>query len=134
MTPIGMVLACMWDSPIGRVAARSGDRLQAWCPSSAMHNGGDRLRHGWHLCAQEVRGIANLKNIVLIQELVCGRWSVYGHPKENYLENIGVLKPAVERVEEATTSPEGLRYPKVKCRSKRRWTRRSAPVPQRRIY
>ncbi|RZR75171.1 hypothetical protein BHM03_00050957 [Ensete ventricosum] len=40
----------------------------------------------------------------------------------------------VERGEEATTSPEGLSYPKAKRRSERRWTRRSATVPQRRIY
>ncbi|RWW90309.1 hypothetical protein BHE74_00000545 [Ensete ventricosum] len=32
------------------------------------------------------------------------------------------------------TSPKGLNYPKAKCRSERRWTRRSATVPQRRIY
>ncbi|RWV99989.1 hypothetical protein GW17_00037073 [Ensete ventricosum] len=32
------------------------------------------------------------------------------------------------------TSPEGLSYPKAKHRSERRWTRRSATVPQRQIY
>ncbi|RWV77455.1 hypothetical protein GW17_00061718 [Ensete ventricosum] len=34
-------------------------------------------------CAKltEVRGIANSKNSVLMQGLVCGRWSVRGHPK-----------------------------------------------------
>ncbi|RWW02710.1 hypothetical protein BHE74_00020759 [Ensete ventricosum] len=32
------------------------------------------------------------------------------------------------------TSPEGLSYPKVKCRLKRRWTQRSATMSQRRIY
>ncbi|RRT63059.1 hypothetical protein B296_00043003 [Ensete ventricosum] len=36
--------------------------------------------------------------------------------------------------EEATTSPEGLSYPKATRRSERRWTRRSATVLQRRIY
>ncbi|RWV98560.1 hypothetical protein GW17_00038583 [Ensete ventricosum] len=40
----------------------------------------------------------------------------------------------VERGEEATTSPVGLSYPKVKHRLERRWTRRSATVPQRWIY
>ncbi|RWW17246.1 hypothetical protein GW17_00018836 [Ensete ventricosum] len=40
----------------------------------------------------------------------------------------------VERGEEATTSPMGLSYPKVKHRLERRWTRRSTTVPQRRIY
>ncbi|RZS11567.1 hypothetical protein BHM03_00042909 [Ensete ventricosum] len=35
---------------------------------------------------------------------------------------------------EATTSPEGLSYPKAKRRLERRWTRRSTTVPQRRIY
>ncbi|RWW73955.1 hypothetical protein BHE74_00018120 [Ensete ventricosum] len=29
----------------------------------------------------EVRGIANSKNFVLMQGLVCGLWSVRGHPK-----------------------------------------------------
>ncbi|RRT61474.1 hypothetical protein B296_00017325 [Ensete ventricosum] len=38
------------------------------------------------------------------------------------------------RGEEAMTSPEGLSYPKAKHRSERRWTRRSATVPQRQIY
>ncbi|RWW82291.1 hypothetical protein BHE74_00009257 [Ensete ventricosum] len=37
-----------------------------------------------------------------------------------------VLKQVVERGEEATTSPEGLSYPKAKRRLERRWTRRSA--------
>ncbi|RWW24051.1 hypothetical protein GW17_00011668 [Ensete ventricosum] len=36
----------------------------------------------------------------------------------------------VERGEEATTSLVGLNYPKAKRRLKRRWTRRSATVPQ----
>ncbi|RRT56200.1 hypothetical protein B296_00037090, partial [Ensete ventricosum] len=40
----------------------------------------------------------------------------------------------VERGEEATTSPEGLSYPKAKCWLERRWTRRSTTMPQRRIY
>ncbi|RWW70458.1 hypothetical protein BHE74_00021857 [Ensete ventricosum] len=40
----------------------------------------------------------------------------------------------VERGEEATMSPEGLSYPKAKCRSERWWTQRSATVPQRWIY
>ncbi|RRT33699.1 hypothetical protein B296_00032283 [Ensete ventricosum] len=45
-----------------------------------------------------------------------------------------VLKQVVERGEEATTSPEGLSYPKAKRQLERRWTRRSATVPQKRIY
>ncbi|RRT38059.1 hypothetical protein B296_00042984 [Ensete ventricosum] len=45
-----------------------------------------------------------------------------------------VLKQVVERGEEATTSPVGLSYPKAKRRLERRWTRRSAIVPYRRIY
>ncbi|RWW43647.1 hypothetical protein BHE74_00050661, partial [Ensete ventricosum] len=40
-----------------------------------------------------------------------------------------VLKQVVERGEEATTSPEGLSYPKAKHRLERRWTQRSATVP-----
>ncbi|RZS02195.1 hypothetical protein BHM03_00032187 [Ensete ventricosum] len=48
--------------------------------------------------------------------------------------NIEVLKQVVERGEEVTTSPEGLSYPKAKHRLERRWTRRSAIVPQRRTY
>ncbi|RWW68992.1 hypothetical protein BHE74_00023439 [Ensete ventricosum] len=39
----------------------------------------------------------------------------------------------VERGEKVTTSPEGLSYPRAKHRLER-WTRRSATVPQRRIY
>ncbi|RZS07205.1 hypothetical protein BHM03_00037998, partial [Ensete ventricosum] len=45
-----------------------------------------------------------------------------------------VLKQVVERGEEATTSPEGLSYPKAKRRPERRWTWRSAIVSQRRTY
>ncbi|RWW35583.1 hypothetical protein BHE74_00059475 [Ensete ventricosum] len=45
-----------------------------------------------------------------------------------------VLKQVVERGEEATTSPVGLSYPKVKHRLERGWTRRSTTVPQRWIY
>ncbi|RZS25835.1 hypothetical protein BHM03_00059092 [Ensete ventricosum] len=45
-----------------------------------------------------------------------------------------VLKQVVESGEEATMSPEGLRYPKAKRQLERRWTRRSAIVPQRPIY
>ncbi|RWW51819.1 hypothetical protein BHE74_00041794 [Ensete ventricosum] len=52
----------------------------------------------------------------------------------NCLENTEVLKQVVERSEEATTSPEGLSYPKAKRQLERRWTRRSVIVPQRRIY
>ncbi|RRT76788.1 hypothetical protein B296_00025168, partial [Ensete ventricosum] len=40
----------------------------------------------------------------------------------------------VERGEEATTSPVGLSYPKAKRQLERRWTRRSATMPQRQIY
>ncbi|RWV81365.1 hypothetical protein GW17_00057223 [Ensete ventricosum] len=50
------------------------------------------------------------------------------------LDYTKVLKHVVERGEKATTSPEGLSYPKAKRRSERRWTRRSATVSQRRIY
>ncbi|RZR77606.1 hypothetical protein BHM03_00002718 [Ensete ventricosum] len=35
----------------------------------------------------------------------------------------------VKRDEEATTNPEGLNYPKAKCRSERRWTKRSVILP-----
>ncbi|RRT39249.1 hypothetical protein B296_00050805 [Ensete ventricosum] len=45
-----------------------------------------------------------------------------------------VVVRVVERGEEATTSPVGLSYPKVKHRLERGWTRRSTTVPQRRIY
>ncbi|RWW22353.1 hypothetical protein GW17_00013459 [Ensete ventricosum] len=45
-----------------------------------------------------------------------------------------VLKKVVERGEEATMSTEGLSYPNAKRCSKKRWTRRSATVSQRRIY
>ncbi|RWW49368.1 hypothetical protein BHE74_00044483 [Ensete ventricosum] len=48
--------------------------------------------------------------------------------------NTAVLKQVIENGEEATTNPEGLSYPKAKRRLERRWTRRSATVPQRRIY
>ncbi|RWW24589.1 hypothetical protein BHE74_00011073 [Ensete ventricosum] len=44
------------------------------------------------------------------------------------------VKQAIERGEEATMSSEGLSYPKANRRSERRWTRRSATVPQKRIY
>ncbi|RZS24758.1 hypothetical protein BHM03_00057869 [Ensete ventricosum] len=40
----------------------------------------------------------------------------------------------IERDEEATTSPVGLSYPKVKHRLERRWTWRSTIVPHRWIY
>ncbi|RZR77658.1 hypothetical protein BHM03_00002763 [Ensete ventricosum] len=40
----------------------------------------------------------------------------------------------VERGEEATKSLEELSYPKAKRRLEKRWTRRSAIVPQRQIY
>ncbi|RWW11137.1 hypothetical protein GW17_00025277 [Ensete ventricosum] len=39
-----------------------------------------------------------------------------------------VSKQVVERGEEATTSPVGLNYPKVKRRLERRWTQRSTTV------
>ena len=42
------------------------------------------------------------------------------------LENTEVLKQGVERGEEATTSPEGLSYPKLSNQLEWRWTRRSA--------
>ena len=41
------------------------------------------------------------------------------------LENTEVLKQEVERGEEATTSPEGLSYPKSSNQLEWRWTRRS---------
>ncbi|RRT52278.1 hypothetical protein B296_00022194 [Ensete ventricosum] len=40
----------------------------------------------------EVRGIANSKNLVLMQGLVCGRWSVRGHPKATGTQRHGALK------------------------------------------
>ncbi|RWW53944.1 hypothetical protein BHE74_00039514 [Ensete ventricosum] len=52
----------------------------------------------------------------------------------NCLENIEVLKQVVERGEEATTNPEGLSYSKAECQLKRRWTRKSVIVPQRRTH
>ncbi|RWV87523.1 hypothetical protein GW17_00050473 [Ensete ventricosum] len=52
----------------------------------------------------------------------------------NCYEDTVVSKQVVERGEEATTSPVGLSYPKAKHRLERRWTRRSATVPQRQIY
>ncbi|RRT35345.1 hypothetical protein B296_00050296 [Ensete ventricosum] len=52
----------------------------------------------------------------------------------NDWRNTKVMKQVVERGEEATTSLEGLSYPKAKPRLERRWTRRSVIVPQRRIY
>ncbi|RWW08808.1 hypothetical protein GW17_00027731 [Ensete ventricosum] len=45
-----------------------------------------------------------------------------------------VQRIVVERGEEATTSPVGLSYPKVKRRLERRWTQRRTTVLQRRIY
>ncbi|RWW23516.1 hypothetical protein GW17_00012231 [Ensete ventricosum] len=51
-----------------------------------------------------------------------GAWQVRGQSQ------------VVERGEEATTSPVGLSYPKVKRRLERKWTRRSTTMPQRRIY
>ncbi|RRT51342.1 hypothetical protein B296_00049881 [Ensete ventricosum] len=53
---------------------------------------------------------------------------------QSYLKNIEVLKQVVERGEKATTSLEGLTYPKAKRWLKMRWTPRSATVPQRQIY
>ncbi|RZR95662.1 hypothetical protein BHM03_00024548 [Ensete ventricosum] len=55
--------------------------------------------------------------------------SVFPTTKGSCLENIKVLKQEVERGEEATTSPEGLSYPKSKHWLERRWTRRSVTVP-----
>ncbi|RWV90219.1 hypothetical protein BHE74_00042434 [Ensete ventricosum] len=60
--------------------------------------------------------------------------SVFTSTKGNYLKNTEVLKQVVKMSEEATTSPEGLSYLKAKRRLKRRWTRRSATVSQKRIY
>ncbi|RRT53063.1 hypothetical protein B296_00023636 [Ensete ventricosum] len=57
-----------------------------------------------------------------------------GRSQINCLEKTEVLKQVVERGEEATMNPEGLSYPKAECRLERRWTRRSATVPQRRTY
>ncbi|RZS23237.1 hypothetical protein BHM03_00056133 [Ensete ventricosum] len=42
-----------------------------------------------------------------------GAWQIRGQSR-NCLENTEVLKQVVERGEEATTSPEGLNYPKAK--------------------
>ncbi|RRT61652.1 hypothetical protein B296_00044038 [Ensete ventricosum] len=60
--------------------------------------------------------------------------SVFPLIKGNCSENTGVLKQVVERGKEATTSSEGLSYPKAKRQLERRWTWRSATAPQRRIY
>ncbi|RZS11748.1 hypothetical protein BHM03_00043112 [Ensete ventricosum] len=57
-----------------------------------------------------------------------GLQSVFLSTKGNCSENSGVLKQAVKRGDEATTSPEGLNYPKAKCRSERRWIRRRVIV------
>ncbi|RWW43798.1 hypothetical protein BHE74_00050487 [Ensete ventricosum] len=43
-------------------------------------------------------------------------------------------RQVVERDEEATTSPVGLSYPKIKHQLEKRWAQRSTTVPQRRIY
>ncbi|RWV83925.1 hypothetical protein GW17_00054403 [Ensete ventricosum] len=59
---------------------------------------------------------------------------VFPTTKGSCLENIEVLKQVVEKGEEATTSPEGLSYPKAKRQLERKWTRRSGTVPHRRIY
>ncbi|RWW87597.1 hypothetical protein BHE74_00003570 [Ensete ventricosum] len=47
---------------------------------------------------------------------------------------VGLPCQVVKRCEKATTSPEGLSYPKTKHRSERRWTRTIATVLHRRIY
>ncbi|RWW89725.1 hypothetical protein BHE74_00001242, partial [Ensete ventricosum] len=60
--------------------------------------------------------------------------SIFPSTNGNCSENSKALKQVVERGDEATTSPEGLNYPKVKHPLEWRWTRRSATVPQRRIY
>ncbi|RWW77080.1 hypothetical protein BHE74_00014785 [Ensete ventricosum] len=60
--------------------------------------------------------------------------SVFPTTKGSCLKNIEVLKQVVERGEKATTSLEGLTYPKAKRWLKMRWTPRSATVPQRQIY
>ncbi|RWV95981.1 hypothetical protein GW17_00041345, partial [Ensete ventricosum] len=39
-----------------------------------------------------VRGIANSKSSILMQELVCGRWSVCGHPKAIEIRRHRALK------------------------------------------
>ncbi|RRT55973.1 hypothetical protein B296_00045280 [Ensete ventricosum] len=62
-----------------------------------------------------------------------GEIFIFSSTKENCSKNTKVLKQVVKMGEEAT-SPKGLSYPKAKRRSKRRWTRRSVTVPQRRIY
>ncbi|RRT71068.1 hypothetical protein B296_00034773 [Ensete ventricosum] len=46
---------------------------------------------------------------------------------EDKAEGVEVGNP---KGEEATTSPEGLSYPKAKRRLERRWTRRSVTVPR----
>ncbi|RWW68999.1 hypothetical protein BHE74_00023436 [Ensete ventricosum] len=57
----------------------------------------------------------------------------FHRPRET-AQRTRVLKQAIERGEEATTSLTGLSYPKAKHRSEMRWTRRRAIVSQRRIY
>ncbi|RZR90739.1 hypothetical protein BHM03_00018690 [Ensete ventricosum] len=56
------------------------------------------------------------------------------HAKGNCSKNTRVLKQAVKRGKEAMTSLEGLSYPRAKRQSEKRWTPRSATMPQRRIY
>ncbi|RWW71108.1 hypothetical protein BHE74_00021168 [Ensete ventricosum] len=52
------------------------------------------LRNDRKSCAKliEVRGITNSKNSVLMQELVCERWCVRGHPKAIGTRQYGALK------------------------------------------
>ncbi|RRT32604.1 hypothetical protein B296_00051220 [Ensete ventricosum] len=52
----------------------------------------------------------------------------------DHREEVRLQVQVVERGKEATMSPVGLSYPKVKRRLERRWTRRNTIVPQRRIY
>ncbi|RWW82766.1 hypothetical protein BHE74_00008747 [Ensete ventricosum] len=58
------------------------------------HAKGDGLHNDRKSCAKltEVRGIANSKNLVLMQGLVCGGWSVCDHPKATKTRRHGALK------------------------------------------
>ena len=55
-------------------------------------------------CAKltEVRGIANSKNLVLMQRIVCERWSVRGHPKATETRLHRALKLSLRHVKDTS--------------------------------
>ncbi|RZS16439.1 hypothetical protein BHM03_00048429 [Ensete ventricosum] len=78
---------CQVSHDCARLAAIAADRAK-W----------DVLLNDRKSCAKltEVRGIVNLKNSVLMQGLVCGRWSVRGHPKATETWRHGTLKLSLQ--------------------------------------